>query len=66
MEKSRIETIKEVIEVWQTNSTLFLENSFDFKDLLFLALNAPKLEFSDEIDEDYSDDEEEDSEDLED
>jgi len=66
MEKSRIETIKDVIEVWQTNSTLFLENSFDFKDLLFLALNAPKLEFSDEIDEDYSDDEEEDSEDLED
>ena len=64
MEKSRIETIKEVIEVWQTNSTLFLENSFDFKDLLSLALNAPKLEFSDEIDEDYSDDEE-DSDELE-
>jgi hypothetical protein len=65
MEKSRIETIKEVIEVWQTNSTLFLENSFDFKDLLSLALNEPRLDYSEA--EDYSDEEEEeDSEDLED
>ena len=64
MENNRIETIKAVIEVWQTNSTLFLENSFDFKDLLFLALNEPKLEFSDEIDEDYAS-EEDDSDELE-
>jgi hypothetical protein len=65
MENNRIETIKEVIDVWNSNSSLLLENSVNFRELLFLALNEPKLEFSDEIDEDYASDEE-DSDDLED
>jgi len=65
MENNRIETIKEVIDVWNSNSNLLLENSVNFRELLFLALNEPKLEFSDEIDEDYASDEE-DSDDLED
>jgi hypothetical protein len=67
MEKSRIETIKEVIDVWNSNSNLLLENSISFEQILYLALNQQRTDLdeyeytSGNIDEE----EDEDSEDSE-